>query len=147
MLDFWGHPFIDTKLISDKFNWGRYLLPGRLSRINIFDRRHPIYCLVQFQVGWNYVDFSHRLVKFHRPKDKTPEEYRNVTLFRTKFVNKSKDPQQYTFRTERQTKSTCSLEVQKGYTLGATTNLEFALPTAPAPEVSLESVWYLQIGS
>ena len=53
----------------------------------------------------------------------------------------SRTPQFYTFRTERQTKSTCSISVQKGYTLGATLNLEFALPTpenTPAnPEVSL----------
>ena len=76
------------------------------------------------------------MVRFHRPKEKTAEEYRNVTLFRTKFVNSSSKTQRYTFRTERQTKSSCSLSVQKGYTLGATTNLEFALPTNAAPGVS-----------
>ena len=89
------------------------------------------------QVGWNYVEFTHRIVKFHIPRDKSADDYRNLTLFRTKFVNSSDDKQRYTFRTERQTKSSCSLSVQKGYTLGASTNLEFALPTNAAPGVSL----------
>ena len=82
------------------------------------------------------MDFTHKIVKFQKPKDKTAEDYRDLTLFRTKFVNSSDDKQRYTFRTERQTKSSCSLSVQKGYTLGATTNLEFALPTNAAPGVS-----------
>ena len=86
------------------------------------------------------MDFTHQMVRFHRPKEKTAEEYRNVTLFRTKFVNSSSKTQRYTFRTERQTKSSCSLSVQKGYTLGATTNLEFALPTYAAPGVSYTRV-------
>ena len=102
---------------------------------------NPIY-LFCTQVGWNYVDFTHQLVKFHRPKNKTAEEYRNLTLFRTKFVNSSDDKQRYTFHTERQTKSSCSLSVQKGYTLGAITNLEFALPTNAAPGVSYTQKGY-----
>ncbi len=145
-----------------------------------------------FQVGWNYVDFTHRLMRFQPPQDRIPADFRNVTLFRTKFVNNSKTPQFYTFRlvlerrsyffcifvwtltklfardrpnrpiasdfamvrwatnpniqkltfsshrTERQTKSTCTINVQKGYTLGATLNLEFALPTAENAPVNPE---------
>ena len=86
------------------------------------------------------MDFTHQMVRFHRPKEKTAEEYRNVTLFRTKFVNSSSKTQRYTFRTERQTKSSCSLSVQKGYTLGATTNLELALPTNAAPGVNYTKI-------
>ena len=86
------------------------------------------------------MDFTHQMVRFHRPKEKTAEEYRNVTLFRTKFVNSSSKTQRYTFRTERQTKSSCSLSVQKGFTLGATTNLELALPTNAAPGVNYTKI-------
>ena len=103
---------------------------------SLFYLFHLLRIICLSQVGWNYVDFSHKLVKFHIPKDKSADDYRNLTLFRTKFVNSSDDKQRYTFRTERQTKSSCSLSVQKGYTLGATTNLEFALPTNAAPGVS-----------
>ncbi len=60
-------------------------------------------------------------------------QFRNVQLFRTKFVNSSEVQQEYTFKTERQTKSSCSISVQKGFTLGGNLNLEFALPTENQP--------------
>ena len=104
---------------------------------NFVFRRSSLQFYILSQVGWNYVDFTHKVVKFTKPKDKSVDDYRDLTLFRTKFVNSSDDKQRYTFRTERQTKSSCSLSVQKGYTLGASTNLEFALPTNAAPGVRL----------
>lgn len=85
------------------------------------------------QVGWNYLDFTHQLTKFKPSKKNLPGQFRNVQLFRTKFVNSSNMQQEYTFRTERQTKSSCSISIQKGFTIGGALNLEFALPTENQP--------------
>ena len=86
------------------------------------------------QVGWNYLDFVHEKPIFDEDvtlatkqpkKNNIPEtSYEHVTLFRTKFVNNSDELQSYTFRAERQTKSSYSFSVQKGYTLGTRVNLE-----------------------
>ena len=102
------------------------------------------------QVGWNYVDFTHLLTKFTPSKRNIPGQYRNIQLFRTKFVNSTDMQQEYTFRTERQTKSTCSISVQRGYTIGGTLNLEFALPTPDHPvtaDVSTEAVIFTNLQS
>ena len=94
---------------------------------------NSLHLICNFQVGWNYVDFDHKLTKFRPPESRIPANFRDVSLFRTKFVNSSNIKQQYTFKTERQTKSTCSISVQKGFTVGGTLNLEFSLPTEQAP--------------
>ncbi|KAK2153950.1 hypothetical protein LSH36_281g10028 [Paralvinella palmiformis] len=39
-------------------------------------------------------------------------------LFQTKFTNNTKDPQEYTMRTEKTTRSTCSTSVETGFTRG-----------------------------
>ena len=79
------------------------------------------------------MDFSHQLTKFLPSKRNLPGQFRNVQLFRTKFVNSTDMQQEYTFRTERQTKSSCTISVQKGFTIGGNLNLEFALPTPDRP--------------
>ena len=92
---------------------------------------------------WNspYMDMYYKFSRLHFHTSPYFTRHLYISYFHPAPCTFSRTPQFYTFRTERQTKSMCSISVQKGYTLGATLNLEFALPTPdnpPAnPEVSL----------
>ena len=49
-------------------------------------------------------------------------------LFRTKFTNDTDDPQEYTMRTEKTTSSSCSTEVESGYTHGVEMSVNLKTP-------------------
>ena len=97
--------------------------------------------LYRLEVKWSYLDISHKLKRFKtRKNDELEESYdqqsklkssvaqRDLCLFRTEFTNTSENPQKFTFKTERSTKSVASISVQKGWRVGASLNLEVAPP-------------------
>ena len=88
--------------------------------------------------------FDPDITKSTEHKKLTEVDYKEVVLFRTKFVNNSKENQSYKCRAERQTKSSYTFSVQKGYTVGTRVNLE--LPTKIISAVLSRSYKVANIG-
>ena len=85
--------------------------------------------LISMQVDWKRVNFHHHAPKYdpEPPSAGTGTPINNV-LFRTSFTNKTDNPQTYTFRTERTTRSSCCVEIEQGYTQGIETSVKLATP-------------------
>ena len=60
---------------------------------------------------------------------------RDLCLFRTEFANNTCAEQTFTFRTERQTKSSAHVTVQKGWRVGAELKLKLSVPVAAKGDV------------
>jgi len=72
---------------------------------------------IQTEIDWRRVKFVHDEAKYN-PEPPTPGSGRSTqnVLFNTTFTNKTERPQTYTFRTERTTRSSCTVAVEQGYT-------------------------------
>ena len=118
---------VDIERLLVDFAWKRLADPTLLDRM----MRHRRY---QMDVNWSYLDITHRVFDF-RPRSRDVADpdaptigERELCLFRTEFVNTSTLPQFFTFKTERSTKSTCSISLQRGFRIGANVSVRFALP-------------------
>lgn len=92
----------------------------------------------KLEVQWSYVETASCLRSFKITKKQgngSKIESRKMCLFKTEFTNKTGSTQKYTFKTERQTKSSAKVTVQKGFTLGGSLNVPLGLPSVPAPDV------------
>ena len=72
---------------------------------------------ILMEIDWKRVKFVHDDAVYD-PEPPTPgagKPIQNV-LFNTTFKNKTDKPQTYTFRTERTTRSSCTVAVEQGYT-------------------------------
>jgi hypothetical protein len=72
---------------------------------------------IQLEIDWRRVKFVHDEAVYE-PEPPAPgsgKPSQNV-LFNTTFTNKTDGAQTYTFRTERTTRSSCSVVVEQGYT-------------------------------
>lgn len=71
---------------------------------------------IQLEIDWRRVKFVHDEAVYE-PEPPAPgngKPTQNV-LFNTTFTNKTNGPQTYTFRTERTTRSSCTVAVEQGY--------------------------------
>ena len=57
-----------------------------------------------------------------------PPEPKGQVVFTTTFVNDTEEEHEYSFKTERSTRSTCEIEMSKGVTTGATMDLTLKTP-------------------
>lgn len=79
-----------------------------------------------FNVDWRRVRFVHHEPQFvDQIKPPTPK---SQVLFRTHFTNSTELSQEYTFRTERTTSSTCEVYVDRAVTVGCEMNLSLKTP-------------------
>ena len=72
---------------------------------------------IQMEIDWRRVKFVHDEAKYE-PEPPTPGSGRPTqnVLFNTTFTNKTERAQTYTFRTERTTRSSCTVAIEQGYT-------------------------------
>jgi hypothetical protein len=92
----------------------------------------------ELKVQWSAVEQSSSLHEFKltRKQDSNDKiQSRKMCLFKTEFTNTTGSAQSYTFRTERQTKSTVRTSVQVGFSLGGSLNVPLGVPSVPAPGV------------
>ncbi|XP_067939145.1 uncharacterized protein [Watersipora subatra] len=81
---------------------------------------------LQLQINWGRVRFQHGEPEY---SDKQiPVEPKGQVIFTTTFVNDTEVEHEYSFKTERSTKSTCEIEVSKGVTTGASMELTLKTP-------------------
>ena len=118
-------PIVDVDEIIKRYCW------KELVELKFFDRASKY----EMEVRWNCIDKTHKLIKFKVNKAAENEnslgdkiQKRDLCLFRTQFKNHSDEEQSYTFKTERQTKSSVNVSVQKGYQIGGNLAVEFSLP-------------------
>ena len=57
-----------------------------------------------------------------------PAEPKGQVIFTTTFVNDTEEEHEYSFKTERSTKSTCEIQMSKGVTTGASMELTLKTP-------------------
>ena len=53
-----------------------------------------------------------------------------TVLFKSRFSNETETPQVYSFKTERQTKSSVEMSLQRGFTFGQSLEMDIKLPTS-----------------
>jgi hypothetical protein len=71
---------------------------------------------LDFRVDWRRVHFKHGDPEF---KDAViPETPGSQVLFQTEFTNRTDQEQEYAFKAERTTRSTCEVVIEKGVTTG-----------------------------
>lgn len=98
-------------------------------RANRKERRLLEQDFINMEVDWKRVEFDHHEPKYV-PEPPTPGQGIpiNNILFHTSFTNKTEHPQTYTFKTERTTRSTCTVEIEQGYTQGFETSVKLQTP-------------------
>ena len=126
--DLASDPFVDADRIIKDYAWKQVELPWwqRLCRGQY-----------ELEVNWGYLDRKHELKRFTCRQMQLPGGAvgkdpkvvtRDLCLFRTQFTNDTTLQQTYTFRTERETSSTCHVSVQKGYQIGGKLDVNFSIP-------------------
>lgn len=83
------------------------------------------------EVDWKRVRFVHD-PPVYEPEPPKPGtgQLSNQVLFNTTFTNKTDNPQSYTFKTERTTRSSCEVEFEEGFTQGYETSVKLSTPSA-----------------
>lgn len=134
---------INIEEILKEYAWKRFVKTKRLF-VRPFTRK----CNYYVDINWGYLEFKHVTQRFDIRPDTTntlPEEVesssvspgkqgvdkdgsKNVVLYKSKYENKTPLDQQYTFSTTRETKASCTVELQESYTKGADCNIEISVP-------------------
>ena len=91
-------------------------------------------CIID--VNWNHIEITHELLEFKAKKvpDKKKKKKENksisrdLCLFRTDFTNDTSTTQSYTFQTSRKTRSVATIQVEKGFRVGAKLDVKFGIP-------------------
>ena len=79
-----------------------------------------------FTVSWDRVHFTHNEPTFH--EQKKPPSPKSQVVFKTHFSNSTEIEQEYSFKTERTTSSTCEVHVERAVTTGMEMNLALKTP-------------------
>lgn len=90
----------------------------------------------KLEVDWEGLDITHRMpidvsILTQPSADvhvAVSEPIRNVCLFTTEFTNESNETQNFTFKTERTTTSTCAIALQQGLKVGEKIDCKISLP-------------------
>ncbi|KAL3867645.1 hypothetical protein ACJMK2_040519 [Sinanodonta woodiana] len=84
-------------------------------------------------VNWDNVRILHGPTQYYdQIKKSSPKTH---VLFTAFFTNDTDQPQVYTLKTERRTKSTCNIIIEKGYIIGASLEIKL-LPPNPVIEAN-----------
>jgi len=120
-------PVIDLGHVIEEAAWKSLRVPSCCGCRTHPCKRKGLY----LQIDWNYLDRTDEVESF----ELVPSEasLRPVQLYRTQFKNFSGGPQNFTFRTERQTTSSMELTVQEGISVMGKFDLSFSLPSPSAP--------------
>jgi hypothetical protein len=78
-------------------------------------------------VNWNKVDLTQDDAVF-KDRNNLNKKINQQTLFRTYFTNKTDQEQEYSFKTERRTRQSCTFSFVKGFTREKEGNISFKLP-------------------
>lgn len=79
-----------------------------------------------FNVNWKKIKITHKSPDYEE-KTKPPEPKSQV-LFKTSFRNNTEHEQEYSFKTERSTRSSCEVQIEKGVSYGEELGLSLTLP-------------------
>ena len=81
------------------------------------------------EIDWKRVQFIHEDPKYQPEPPKVGSGVpMSTVLFKTTFTNKTKNPQKYTFRTERTTRSSCTVEMEECFTQGVEMSIGLKTP-------------------
>jgi len=81
---------------------------------------------LNMEINWKKIKFTHSDPDYI---DKVkPENPQSQVLFKTCFTNNTDNVQEYCFKTERSTKSTCEVSVERGLTIGEELSLNIKTP-------------------
>ena len=106
---------VDIQALVEEWAWDHFRTntPGRKIK-KLLDKQ-----MISMELDWKRVNILHEPPSFEpeliTPGNGTPKS--NV-LFQTSFTNKTKNPQSYSFRTSRTTKSSCEVTIEESYTQG-----------------------------
>lgn len=104
--------------------WARQMF--EITRTNSKNLSKLVADELNFNVDWQRVNFQHSTPEFINPV--IPETPGSQTLFQTEFSNRTNQPQEYAFKAERTTKSTCEVTIEKGVTKGAEVAVKIGTP-------------------
>ena len=77
-------------------------------------------------INWNHMRIRHGATEYYdQIKQSTPKTH---VLFTAHFTNDTNQPQVYTLKTERRTKSTCNISMEKSYTIGMSLDVKLVPP-------------------
>lgn len=82
----------------------------------------------QILIDWSKVELDQDDVKFDKPAKTPYREPVSQTLFSTYFTNKTDQDQEYSFKTERKTRQSCTYSFEKTFTREKETGLTIKLP-------------------
>ncbi len=88
------------------------------------DSRHD-FDELNVKIDWKRCDITQKDAKF---ENMTKGTLRNQTLFKTYFSNNTDTEQEYSFRTERKTRQSCSFSFVKGFMREKEGSIHFKLP-------------------
>lgn len=110
---------VDLDLVVEK--WITYMWEKTKSKA---DAKHEFEEL-NVKIDWKRCDITQKDAKFD---DVTQGTLRNQTLFKTYFKNNTDTEQEYSFRTERKTRQSCSFSFVKGFSREKEGVISFKLP-------------------
>ncbi|MCP3663285.1 MAG: ETX/MTX2 family pore-forming toxin [Gammaproteobacteria bacterium] len=89
--------------------------------------------LLQYNINWKNVKFlfdspSYDILPFLGGSSGAKQNVQPQCLFRTYFANNTKQEQEYSFKTERTTRSTATVIIENGFTRGMDFSMKLATP-------------------
>ncbi|XP_064629371.1 uncharacterized protein LOC135488649 [Lineus longissimus] len=81
---------------------------------------------LHMEINWKLVNFTHSEPDY-KDAQKVAKPMSKV-LFKTHFTNDTDNEQNYSFKMERTTRSTCHVEFEEGYTVGHEVSISLKLP-------------------
>ena len=90
------------------------------------DHKYGDFEEINVLIDWKRCEMNQESAKFE--KNTNQAKLRSQTLFRTYFTNKTDTEQEYSFKTERLTRQSCSFSFMKGFSQEKEGNISFKLP-------------------
>ncbi|CAH1778108.1 unnamed protein product [Owenia fusiformis] len=117
---------VDIQSHIEDWAWNKFLKDPTRKERKLYDQQ-----LVAMELDWKRVKF-HDSPPVYDPEASAPGARTGVptanVLFCTTFMNKTQDAQTYSFKSERTTRSSCTIEVENGYTMGMEMSVKLATP-------------------
>ena len=110
---------VDLDLIIDKF------IKKMWEALRDKSQSKYVYDELDIHVNWNKVEINQEPAVFEDKRIKHPH---NQTLFKTFFTNKTNQVQEYSFKTERTTRQSCSFSFSKGFSRGKEASISIKIP-------------------
>ncbi len=111
---------VDLEDLVKKWAWQMFDITKTKEQSKI-----PRDCLMM-TISWKKVRFVHTKPEYDETQK--PASPKSQCLFRTFFSNNTDQTQQYSFKTERVTRSCCDVVIEKGYTFSEEMSIKLATP-------------------